>query len=84
MGFFHTAPPQTNPSAATFSSAANGSNSNKKKQKKNRAHTKSLFREPQTKANSGKSLAYKFPINFSCKNQAHSHSHTWAHTQVLI
>lgn len=52
---------------ATFSSAANGSH--KKPHTKPNQRKKSLFREPQTKANSGKSLAYKFPINFSCKTQ---------------
>jgi len=54
----------------------------KKVTKHNRAHQKSLFRGPQTKANSGKSLAYKFPINFSCKNQATSHSHTGTSSSV--
>jgi len=43
MGFFHTAPPpQTHPSAATFSSAANGSNSNKKNPKKKTALTQKV------------------------------------------
>jgi len=82
MGIFHT---HSLPFVATFSSAANGSNGTKTKKKvtkHNRAHQKSLFRGPQTKANSGKSLAYKFPINFSCKNQATSHSHTGTSSSV--